>query len=375
MSRFPVALQIAAITALFAFVPAANPLLAQGRAAAVGVETVAMRSIAETVPVFAEIVTAREGTVASRIAGTVETVNVLDGSIVERGDVLVELDTELLEILARQADALRNEAEAGITTARSNIERAQNAYDRIERLRGSTSFSPSRFDDANSDLAQALGLLAEAQARLKTAEANLAEARYQLERAQITAPFSGIVLDVTTNPGEFISSGAAVVALLDTETFEIEASVPARYISVLQPGLRVTATTETEEVLDVTVRVLIPVENQATRTRPVRFVSPDLRYMDKIAIGQSVTVSIPISAPREVLSVPKDALVQARGGWTVFVAEDGKAQPRTVEVGIALGDRFEVLSGLAEGDLVVTRGNERLRPGQDIQPTGGENKG
>jgi multidrug efflux pump subunit AcrA (membrane-fusion protein) len=86
-------------------------------------------------------------------------------------------------------------------------------------------------------------------------------------------------------------------------------------------------------------------------------------------------VSIPISAPREVLSVPKDALVQAGSGWTVFVSEEGKAQPRTVEVGVALGDRFEVLSGLAEGDLVVTRGNERLRPGQDIAPTGGEQEG
>jgi multidrug efflux pump subunit AcrA (membrane-fusion protein) len=65
----------------------------------------------------------------------------------------------------------------------------------------------------------------------------------------------------------------------------------------------------------------------------------------------------------------KDALVQARGGWTVFVAEDGKAQPRAVNIGVALGDQYEVLSGLAPGDQVVVRGNERLRPGQDIAPS------
>ena len=115
-------------------------------------------------------------------------------------------------------------------------------------------------------------------------------------------------------------------------------------------------------------RVLLPVEDTATRTRPVRFVSAQLAEMDALAIGQSITVNIPVSQPREVLSVPKDALVQAQGGWTIFVAADGKAQPRPVEIGVALGDRFEVLDGLAEGDVVVTRGNERLRPGQDIAP-------
>jgi multidrug efflux pump subunit AcrA (membrane-fusion protein) len=87
-----------------------------------------------------------------------------------------------------------------------------------------------------------------------------------------------------------------------------------------------------------------------------------------VAVGQSVTVLIPVGEAREVLSVPKDALVQARGGWTVFVAADNKAEPRTVELGVPLGDRYEVLSGLTAGDLVVVRGNERLRPGQDITP-------
>jgi hypothetical protein len=88
-----------------------------------------------------------------------------------------------------------------------------------------------------------------------------------------------------------------------------------------------------------------------------------------VAVGQSLTVNVPIGAARDVLSVPKDALVQARGGWTVYVAADGKAEPRTVSIGVPLGDRYEVLNGLAAGELVVVRGNERLRPGQDIAPS------
>jgi RND family efflux transporter MFP subunit len=350
-----------------------QPAASQGGPASVGVETVEIQQIAETVPLFAEVVTVREGTIASRIAGNVEQVAVLEGVIVEKGDLLITLDTELLEIFARQAEARLLEARAGITIAEAAVARATNALARVEGLRDTASFSTSRFDDAQSDFFQSRGELAEAEARVKTAEATLAETRYQLERAEITAPFSGIVLDVMTNPGEFIPSGAPVVTLLDIETIEIEASVPSKYIRVLEPGLQVEGYTETGEVLDLEVRVLLPVEETSTRTRPARFTSSQLATVEKLAIGQSITVNIPISAPREVLSVPKDALVQARGGWTVFVNDDGVAQPRTVQIGVALGDRFEVLDGLAEGDTVVTRGNERLRPGQEIAPMGAGN--
>ena len=349
--------------------------LAQGRPASVGVEAVQMQSIAETVPLFAEVVTAREGTIASRIAGTVQEVRVLEGAEVAQGDVLVMLDTELLEILLRQAEARISEARAGIETATARVDRATKTLNRVEGLRNTTSFSVSRFDEAQTGYFEALGLMAEAEARVKSAEAALAEAEYQLERASIKAPYAGIVLDVNTNPGEFIGSGAPVVSLLDTQSIEVEASVPSRYISVLEPGLEVTATTEVGDPVEMAVRVLLPVEDQSTRTRPVRFTSPQLLEFERLAIGQSITVQIPISAPRDVLSVPKDALVQARGGWTVFVAEDGKAQPRQVTIGVALGDRFEVLTGLTEGDIVVTRGNERLRPGQDIAPMPGGEKG
>ncbi|MEO9648563.1 MAG: efflux RND transporter periplasmic adaptor subunit [Roseobacter sp.] len=341
---------------------------AQGRPASVGTEVVEIQQIAETVPLFAEIVTAREGTIASRIAGTVDDVFVMEGAVVDSGDVLAHLDTELLEILSRQADARMAEARAGITIARSRLDRATSALGRIEGLRDTASFSTSRFDEAQSDFFQAQGLLAEAEARVKTAEANLAETKYQLDRAEITAPFPGIVLEVNTNPGEFIPSGASVVTLLDIGSIEIEASVPAQYITVLTPGLMVDGYTETGETMDLAVRVLLPIENTATRTRPVRFTSEHLAEMKTLAIGQSITVNIPISEPRDALSVPKDALVQAQGGWTVFVANDGKAQPRPIQIGVALGDRFEVLDGLSEGEIVVTRGNERLRPGQDIAP-------
>ena len=156
--------------------------------------------------------------------------------------------------------------------------------------------------------------------------------------------------------------------LIDTSALEIEANVPSRFVSALRTDQSVTATTDVGDTITLALRAVLPTEFAATRTRPVRFKIED--GTAAIAVGQTVTLSVPVSAPREVLVVPKDALVQAQGGWSVFVNEDGKAMPRTVEIGAALNNSFEVLSGLSEGDEVVVRGNERLRPGQEIAPSG-----
>ncbi len=342
---------------------------AQQRAAAVGVQSIEMRTLSETVPVFAEIVTARNGAVASRVAGSIEKIHVLAGSTVAEGDLLVELNRDLLSIRVRQARAQIAEAQASVDTGQVRLSSAQTTFKRINALRDSASFSQGRFDDVEAEVQVARAQLAEAQARLESGNAQLAEAEYQLDRSLIRAPFSGVVLEALTIPGAFIQAGTPVVTILDTGSFEIEASIPARFVTALQPGQTVKGTLETGATLDLSLRAILPVEDPSTRTRAVRFSASGLGDMRNLAVGQSLTVDIPVGEAREVLSVPKDALVQARGGWTVFVAAEGKAQPRQVEIGAPAGDRYEVIGGLAPGDLVVVRGNERLRPGQDINPS------
>ncbi|MEM6941186.1 MAG: efflux RND transporter periplasmic adaptor subunit [Pseudomonadota bacterium] len=361
MHRLLIAATLTLATALSA--------LAQDRPAAVGVQEVAMRIMSETVPVFAEIVTARDGAVASRVAGSVETVNVLAGSSVRQGDILVELNRDLLTIRLSQAKAQIAEARASVETGRVRVDSAQTTFSRVDALRNSASFSQGRFDDAEAGLQVARTQLAEAEARLETGRARLAEAEYQLTQSRVRAPFAGVVLSVETIPGANIQAGTPVVRLLDTQSFEVEASIPARYVTDLRPGQTMQGSFETGSTISLVLRAILPVESATTRTRAVRFAAQGIDGLPNIAVGQSLTVDVPVGAEREALTVPKDALVQARGGWTVFVATEGKAEPRTVLIGAPAGDRYEVLAGLAPGDQVVVRGNERLRPGQDISPT------
>jgi RND family efflux transporter MFP subunit len=341
---------------------------AQGRPAGVTTAIVTTSNMAETVAVFGEVVAGRESAVAARVGGVAQDVPIRIGDLVEEGDVLARLDTELLEIELAQAEAQIAIAQAGISVSEARLDRAEKAFRRAETLRQNSTIAEAQLEERASDFAEARGAQQEALARIQASRNALEQARYRLDNAVVRAPFDAVVLDVATEVGQFITAGSQVATLIDTSALEIEANVPARYVSALRKDQPVTATTDIGDTVTLTLRAILPTEFAATRTRPVRFELQDTEAT--IAVGQTVTLDVPVSAPREVLVVPKDALVQAQGGWSVFVHEDGKAMPRTIEIGAALNNSFEVLSGLNEGDEVVVRGNERLRPGQDIAPSG-----
>lgn len=364
---------LASLALILGLVLQTSSAFAQGRPAGVSTALVATITASETVPVFGEIVSGRDSRVAARVSGIAVDVPLNVGDRVSQGDLLAQLDTEFLEIQLAQAEAEIGIAEAGIRVADAQLERAQNALRRAVSLSANSTIAEAQLEERRSDFASAQGARGQAEARMKAAETSLRAAQYQLDNATIRAPFDAIVLEVSTQEGQFISTGAQVATLLDTARMEVEANVPSRYISALQSDQSVSGSTETGGALEMQLRAILPTEFANTRTRPVRFALTGAAA--NVAIGQSVTLQVPVSAPREVVVVPKDALVQARGGWSVFLNADGTAQPRTVEIGAALEGGFEVLNGLQPGDEVVVRGNERLRPGQAIAPMGGGRPG
>jgi RND family efflux transporter MFP subunit len=169
--------------------------------------------------------------------------------------------------------------------------------------------------------------------------------------------------------GAYAGEGDALVAMIADQSLEVEADVPSNRLLGLTPGTAVDAFLDDGTRFTATVRAIIPNENPLTRTRAVRF-EPDfgaLNAATPLANEQSVTVQVPVGAPRQIVSVHKDAIIKQPGDTIVFAVVDGKAQPRSIRLGEAVGSRYEVLDGLREGELVVVRGNERLRPGTPVQ--------
>jgi len=370
-----IALSAGLLTALGLF---AAPALAQGgeRPALVEVDEVTTEPLAQTAPVIGRIVARQRGVVASLSRGPVYEVLVEVGDRVQEGDVLVRLAADRLQeqVNAGRADVARQQAALG--TARSQLDLAQQELARLERLQDSPAFSPARYDDKRREVATARARVGEAQAAIESARAQVRLSEIDLTLAVIKAPFNGVVIEKHMVRGGYANVGEPAVTLLNDEDLEIEADVPARLLSGLSEGRLVSfEVRENAERFDAVVRATIPEENARTRTRAVRFV-PAMNGADlarDLAPGATITVRVPVGEPRDVVTVHKDAILP-QGGDSVFVVVDGKAQPRPVTLGEAVGTRFVVEGGLEPGEFVVTMGNERLRPGQAVS-TGGPPQG
>ncbi len=349
----------------------AAPARAQDQPAQVGVDAVIVEPLSQTMPVLGRFVARQSGPVAALVSGPVESVIVEVGDRVEAGDVLVRLDTDRAIGNRNLRAAELKEMQAALETAKAQQRLAQLELSRLESLKKSPAFSQARFDDKTAEVMRYGSLVAEADAAIMRAQANLDLAELDVDRAEIRAPYDGVVVLRHTVDGAYVAAGAPVVTLVNDGDLEIEADVPGDRIGGVVPGREVRVRLDSGLEVEADVRAAIPTENALTRTRPVRF-TPDLDGVDSLplATDQSVTVLIPIDERREVVTVHKDAVISGAAGSTVFVVEEGRAQPRLVRLGEAVGNRFEVIDGLEPGELAVILGNERLQPGQAVRYKG-----
>ncbi len=342
------------------------------QATQVGVDVVSRTDVEQTFPVIGRLVPRRSGTVAARIEGPVERVAVEVGDRVEAGAVLAVIDRARLELERQLAQADLDQARAQIQVAEARLGQAELTLARLDGLRDSAAFSPARFEDAEQSVVTAQREVVEARAVAARREAELGLARLDLERAEVRAPYDGVVTQRHTEAGAYITRGAPIVDMLDENALEIEADVPVDRLVGLAPGTTVSARFEIGAAsIPARIRAIVPQENPLTRTRAVRFeLDHAAAARERIiapAAEQSVTVDLPAGLRGQRPTVHKDAITRTPSGFQVFIAmPDGVAMPRNVSIGRAVGNRFEVMDGLETGDIVVIRGNERLRPGQRI---------
>ena len=184
------------------------------------------------------------------------------------------------------------------------------------------------------------------------------------------APYAGVITQRMVEAGAYLPLGGVLVQMIADRNLEVEADVPFQRLSGLAVGTEVAFELDDGTQHRAVVRAVIPRENPLTRTRAVRFVPEFSKTVKPVAVDQSATLLVPVYAGPEVLTVHKDAVLRRQGGAMVFVIKDDKAEARAVTLGNAVGSRFEVVDGLAEGDLAVVRGNERLQPDAEVRIDG-----
>lgn len=349
----------------------AGPAAAQQEASRVRVDAVREEPLSQTVPVIGRLVARQAGSVAARISGPILEFRVEVGDRIAAGDVIAVLDDSTMRAERDLAAAGLAVARAELKTRQAQITLAQQELTRLAGLKKSAAFSQARFEDAQQEVAIAQAAASEAESSVTSARAKLRLAEINLDYTAIKAPYDGVISRRLSEAGSYASAGEELVNMIADQSLEVEADVPSNRLLGLSAGTTLDVTLDNGTKFQAAVRAVIPNENPLTRTRAVRFV-PDfgeqgLAVTGPLANEQSVTVQVPIGAPREIVSVHKDAIIKKPNDTIVFVVTDGKAMLRSIVIGEAVGSRYEVLDGLAVGDLVVVRGNERLQPGTPVK--------
>jgi RND family efflux transporter MFP subunit len=197
---------------------------------------------------------------------------------------------------------------------------------------------------------------------IRRAQVAVEQTQRRIDQTRVLAPFPGVVVERLIQVGEFVGRGEQVARLVDTENREIRAQAPLSVSAYVREGLEVSVEHQKRQSLTPVTRV-IPVGDERSRMFEVRIASRDPGWV----IGSSVRVALPNSDPRELVAIPRDALV-LRGSETFVlrVAEDNTVEKVLVATGIGLGEMVEVIGQVNGGDRVVTRGAERLQAGQSV---------
>lgn len=365
----PAAYMIVRIIAICLFWAASYaPLVAQeAKSMLVRVEKIRNQAMTQTVSVIGRLVSLRMGNIAARIAGPVEGISIEVGDHIKKGQVIAVLDAETLIAEAQMANSELDEARAELLTWRAETDVAMTELKRQEGLRKSVAFSQAKFEDAQKRVAVAEARVGRARARVAVKLTSLQRKQIDVEYATVRAPYPGVVIRRYTEAGSYVNKGDPIARVIGDRALEVEAAVPYARLAGLPIGRIVDITLDDGTRHKAKVRSILPSENPQTRTRMVRFVPEFFHIRSPLAESQTVTIAVPVSDNRNALTVHKDAILKRPSGDIVFVVTDGTAQPRPITLGEAVGGRFEVVSGLKEGEQVVIRGNERVQPGMKVR--------
>lgn len=280
----------------------------------------------------------RSATLSPEVAGRITTYNLDEGQAVKKGETLLKVDTRQAGAQIAELDAQIDQAELDIARTERLIERGLSSSRELEQLR-----------TQRESLAQSK----------RSAQVGVGNSR-------LRAPFSGTVLEESSELGEYASPGQVVARIGNLETIKIVAHLPERQIRYVKKG----------DLAD----VIVPALDKSFKGEIVRIGSesssrsrsfPIEIHIDnedgEIRSGMRADVLLSKSVHENAIVVPRDVLRQGSKGTEAVTIADGKAEVHTVELGTAYGRYIVVHGGLNVGDELVIRGQRDLIAGESLE--------
>jgi RND family efflux transporter MFP subunit len=301
-----------------------------------------------------------ESRLSFKVPGTVQELAVRVGDAVRKGQTLARLDDHDYRLQVQEAEAALAQAQAQERNARSAYDRTRGLYE----TRGAS----------KQDLDAARAAFESASAQVASIEKRLELARLQVTYAHLKAPFDGAVATVQVEKDENISAGMPVMTLNAGGRPEVRISVPEVLIAQVRPGspVKVTFAALPGQTLDASVTEVGVAASGFATAFPVTVRMRETADQVRPGMAAEVAITFETSGTQECLIVRSEAVGEDRNGRFVYVIEPGGegvglAKRRTVTIGDLTSEGLEILSGLEEGELVITAGVSRIVDGQRVK--------
>jgi RND family efflux transporter MFP subunit len=294
----------------------------------------------EEVPVLVEVTgtvrPVQRALIAAKVMGVIEDLPVALGQRVRAGDLLVKVSAGEISARMLQAQSQLNQARRDLTRERDLLAKGASTPDMVKNLED----------------------------RFAMTEAMVREAEVMLGYTTVRAPFDGVVARKLAHAGDLAAPGQSLLEIEGISDFQVEAGIPDSLVARLSAGAPLPVDVPAAgATFTGTLVELSSAADPLTRTVTVKIAVPAGL---PVGSGQYARVQVP-GAPVRALLAPAGAVSTLGQMERVFVVAAGRAVLRLVTTGAARGDRVEILSGLAEGDQIVTNPPAGLQEGQPLE--------
>ncbi len=344
----------------------------------VRVAQVERRDLVETRVFSGTLEAEKQYDAAAKVGGRIREIGVSLGECIRKGDLIARLDSEEYEQQLVQAQAELDVVRASLAEARSVLAAAERNYQRAAKLREQKVSSIAELEAAETErLTQQAGVNL-AQAQIKQREAALRAAEVRLSYTTLRADWQGedvcrFVARQHVDEGANIAANAPVVTLVDLSLLRAVINVAERDYAFLRIGQQANISVDSlvDKTFPGTVVRMAPIFNEASRQARVEISVPNPDSILKG--GMFARVHIELGRAEQTTAAPSAAIIQRQGAQGVFVVEDGTARFVEVRAGIEDGGWVQV-TGLEEGQQVVTLGHHLLSDGVRVSPSDGRDE-
>ncbi|MFZ6772928.1 efflux RND transporter periplasmic adaptor subunit [Undibacterium sp. SXout7W] len=299
-----------------------------------------------------------ESRLGFRVNGKIVTRKVNLGTLVRRGQVLMQLDPQDLELAKTQA-------KAGLAAAESNRDIASAEFKRYQELRSKNFVSPAVLDSKEFAYKAAQSSYEQALAAYKN-QSN------QSGYATLTSDVDGVVTGIDAEIGQVVSAGTPVIRVAQLGEMDVVVGIPEDKINTIRQVKDITVKTwaNPNQVMKAQLRELSPIADPVTRTYIAKVSLP--ADAKEVRLGMTAFVNFSAINPDAMIRLPVTALFQEKNTTSVWVLDKGTVKLYPVQIGGTAGEDVLIASGINNGQLVVTAGVNLLKSGQKVSILGGE---